>query len=148
MKIRSSYISNSSSSSFVISCKGQKLAEYVEEAYHKLFDLWMELNPNDNGYGLNRNNYHIASIQEISDHFEKNYMSKEDIKYNIESMKKEEKAGYVFILGNCASDNGTPEYDIMSMFNEYLIKCLQGRYDWKNEKYKNDISIIFEQRWS
>ena len=148
MKIRSNYVSNSSSSSFVISCKGRKLAEYVENAYEKLFDLWMELNNNDVGYGLDRNNYHIASIKEIEDHFKQNHMSKEDIKYNIESMEKEEKAGYVFVLGNCSSDDGTPEYDIMSMFNEYLLKCLQGKYDWENEKYKNDIQLIFEQRWS
>ena len=32
MKIRTNFVSNSSSSSYIISCKGQKLAEYVKEA--------------------------------------------------------------------------------------------------------------------
>lgn len=148
MKIRSNYVSNSSSSSFVIACKGKELAEYVEEAYGKLFDLWMELNSNDVGYGLNRNNYHIASIQEIAEHFEDFYMSKKDIDYNIECMKKEEEKGYVFLLGNFSTEDGTPESDIMSMFNEYLLNCLKGKYDWQNGKYKNDIEMIFETRWS
>ena len=57
MKIRSNYVSNSSSSSYIISCKGQELAEYVKEAYGKVFDLFMELNQNYIGYGLNRENY-------------------------------------------------------------------------------------------
>ena len=148
MKIRSNYVSNSSSSSYIISCKGQKLAEYVKEAYGKVFDLFMELNPNYIGYGLNRENYQICSVDEIIKHFKEQFMSKEELKYSKEELEKEEKQGYVFLLGNSSSEDGTPEQQIMDMFNEYIINCLKGKYDWNNDCYKNDITIIFERRWS
>ena len=63
-------------------------------------------------------------------------------------MKKEEEEGYVFLLGNSSSEDGTPEQQIMDMFNEYLLHCLKGKYDWQSGKYKNDIEMIFETRWS
>lgn len=148
MKIRNNYVSNSSSSSFIIECKGQALAEYVEEAYGKVFDLWMELNPDDLNDNLDRNNFHIVSIEEIIEHFKNYYMKEEDLRHNIEYMKKEQKNGYVFVLGTCTSDDGTCEYNIVSAFNEYFLHCLQGEYDWKNNQYKRDINLIFETRWS
>ena len=75
-------------------------------------------------------------------------MSKEELKYSKEELEKEEKQGYVFLLGNSSSEDGTPEQQIMDMFNEYIITCLKGKYDWNNDCYKNDITIIFERRWS
>lgn len=148
MKVRAGFVSNSSSSSFIISCKGEELAQFVKEAYGKLFDLWMELNPNDTGYGLDRNNYHIVTVDEIIEHFKDRDMSKKDINYNKDSFEKESEKGYVFLLGNCADDDGTPEWQIMGMFNEYLLSCLKGRYDWKKDQYKHDIDLVFQTRWS
>lgn len=148
MKVRSGFVSNSSSSSFIIECKGQKLAEFVQEAYNKIFDLWMELNPKDTGYGLDRDNYHIVTVDEILAHFKDSGMDKDDLKYNKECFEKEAKEGYVFLLGNCASDDGTPEYSIMEMFNDYIIPGLKGRYDWNKEKYERDIDVCFSTRWS
>lgn len=148
MKIRNNYVSNSSSSSFIIECKSKELAEFVMESYSKLFDLWMELNPDDIGYGLDRENYHIVTVDEIIEHFKGYGMNTEDLKYNKECFEKEAKQGYVFLLGNCASDDGTPEQNIMDMFNEYLLSCLKGKYDWENKQYKHDIELVFQTRWS
>ena len=148
MKVRKGYVSNSSSSSFIISCKGEKLAQEVCEAYKKLFNLFMELNPDYKGYGLKSCNYKKVNVSEIVEHFKENWMDETDISYYKESFEKEEKKGYIFLLGNCASDDGTPESEIMEMFNEYILSALRGRYDWKTESYKNDISLIFSNRWS
>lgn len=148
MKVRSNYVSNSSSSSYIISCKGKELAEFVMESYGKLFDLWMELNPDDIGYGLERINYRLVTVDEIIEHFKYWNMNKSDLKYNEEGFEKESKQGYVFLLGHCSSEDGTPEQEIMNTFNEHLLSCLKGKYDWKNEKYKNDIDLVFETRWS
>ena len=148
MKIRNGYVSNSSSSSYVISCKGKELAEFVMEAYGKLFDLWMELNPDDIGYGLERINYHLVTVDEIIEHFKYYNMNQSDLKYNKEGFEKEAKEGYVFLLGNCSSEDGTCEQNIMDMFNEYLLSCCKGRYDWKKEQYKNDIDLVFQTIWS
>jgi hypothetical protein len=148
MKIRINFVSNSSSSSYIISCKGQELAEYVKEAYGKVFDLFMELNPNYIGYGLDRENYQICSVDEIIKYFKERYMSKEELEYSKEELEKEEKKGYIFLFGNSSSDDGTPEQQIIDMFNEYIVTCLKGQYDWSNDCYKNDINIIFERRWS
>ena len=75
-------------------------------------------------------------------------MSKEDIKYNKDSFEKEAEKGYVFLLGSCADDDGSPEWKIMNMFNEYLLSCLKGRYNWKKDQYKHDIDLVFQTRWS
>ena len=148
MKVRNGFVSNSSSSSFIIACKGREQAERVIEAYGKLFDLWMELSPKDVGYGLSRQNYHIADVDEILEHFKMCGMHKEDLKYNKECLRKEADKGYVFLLGKSASDDGTPEHKIMDMFNDYLLGCLKGRYDWKKEKYEHDVELVFNTRWS
>ena len=148
MKIRNGYVSNSSSSSYVISCKGKELADFVMSAYGKMFDLWTELNPDDIGYGLNRVNYHVATVDEIIEHFKGYSMDASDLKYNREGFEAEAKKGYVFLLGNCSSEDGTPEQQIMDMFNEYLLTCLKGRFDWKKNEYKHDIELVFQTRWS
>ena len=148
MKIRSSFVSNSSSSSYIISTKGMKLAKFVQKAYGKLFDLWMELNPDDLGYGLNREKYQIASVDDILEHLKEYGMGKDNIRYYKECLSKEAQKGYIFLLGSASSDDGTPEQRLIDMFNEDLLHALQGKYNWETGKYKNDIELIFNTRWS
>lgn len=148
MKIRSSFVSNSSSSSYIISTKGMELAKFVQESYGKLFDLWMELNPDDIGYGLDREKYQVTSVDDIIEHFKKYGMDKNAIRYYKECLSKEAKKGYIFLLGETSSDDGTPEQTIIDMFNEDLLHALQGRYNWESGKCKNDIELIFNTRWS
>ena len=139
MKIRLGFVSNSSSSSFVIACKGKELAEYVADCYSKLFDYFMEINPKNKEYVLDRDNYKISSIKDILDHFKEYGMDERGLKIYRKQFEEQEKNGYVFLLGNCASDDGTCEYNIMTAFNEWVL------YDLQN---KENIDIVFEQRWS
>ena len=148
MKVRLNFVSNSSSSSYIIACKGEENADKVVEAYGKLFDLWMELNPDDIGHGLYQENYHRVTVDEIIEHFKECGMNKDNLKYNKKSFQDEAKNGYVFLLGTAASDDGTPQYQIIEMFNEYLIYCLKGKYNWEKNEYKHDIELVFQTRWS
>jgi len=143
MKMRNGFVSNSSSSSFIIECKGKELAEYVAECYSKLVDYWMSINPNDNGYGIDREGFKLVSIDEIEKHFENYWMEKNEIKILKKDFEKEKKEGYVFLLGCCDSEDGTSEDHLMYMFIEDILNYLQ-----KNVSEYLDINLIFERRWS
>ena len=148
MKIRLNYVSNSSSSSYVIACKGDGAVTKIINAYKDTYAFWMKMNPNHIGYGLDVEPFELSKATDLIKHFKDMCMSKEDIKYNKECFTKEEDKGYKFLRATVASDDGTCEYRLMEMFLEYVLPALKGEYDWDTNKYRNDIDLVFNTRWS
>lgn len=145
MKIRVGYVSNSSSSSFIIKCKCKEKAEEVQSAFWKLIDYWKEIYPQINDYYINENNYEICSAQEVvnyfSDYFsvrgENNYLNQ--LKQKLENQEED---GVVFIVGNANDEGGDIEGDIVMMFNEYVLNRLST--NWQDP----EVELIESWRWS
>ena len=148
MKIRTNYVSNSSSSSYIIACKTNTLVDRVIEIYNDTYDLMMKANPHSIGYGIDRECYKLVSAEDIVKYFKEQNMSKKDLEYYKECFTKEESKGYKFLMATVASDDGTCEYEIVSMFNEYVLPELKGKYNWEDRKYEHDIELVFNTRWS
>ena len=148
MKVRTSYVSNSSSSSYIIACKTDELVTRVIEMYEDTYDLMMKANPHSIGYGIDRCCYKLVSAEDIVKYFKEQNMHKDDLKYCEECFTEEESKGYKFLMANVASDDGTCEYEIVNMFNEYVLPELKGKYNWEDGKYEHDIELVFDTRWS
>ena len=69
MKIRSGFVSNSSSSSYLIECDSKETAERVMECYRDFKDYFLKIHPNSVGYGMRDCIYEIATPDEIEAHF-------------------------------------------------------------------------------
>lgn len=143
MKIRNGFVSNSSSSSYVISCKPED-ADRIKEAYSKLVDYWLEVNPADEDAGIEREGYTQHTAAELAEHFGKGYWLKDtEVKHILKILKREEDKGRVLLAGTCSNEFCYPEYQVMCAFNEWLLHSLKG----SNKEYL-DIQLVFERRWS
>lgn len=140
MKIRSNYVSNSSSSSYVIACKGDELADKVLSSYDKLVEYWKETHENDD---LNYfDTYYMKDTAEnIINNFSE-YFNFSEIEHNylFNEWKEKEKEGYVLLYGTCSNESDINGYMIMNMFNEYILYSLSKEY--------NDINLMFDRRGS
>lgn len=143
MKIRTNYVSNSSSSSFIIECKNQEMANKLIEAYEKLYDYWMEICPRFNDDYIDRNNYHIVSVDEILDFFRDHDFNEQYIKEWELKLRDESKYGYVFLLGHSASDDGTIEH----LITDYILNSVMY-YLQNPDTNEAEIDVIFKTRWS
>lgn len=140
MKIRLNYVSNSSSSSYVIACKGIELVNKVLEAYNKLVDFWKETHPNfsttffDTYYNKDSAKNIISNFSEYFD------FSKTEKDYLLKEWQEKEKDGYILLYGTCSNEYDINGYYIMNMFNEYILNSLSNKYE--------DLEIIFDRRGS
>lgn len=141
MKIRTGYVSNSSSSSFIIKCKCKEKAEEVQSAFWKLLDYWREIYPQINDCYINENNYEICSAQEVVNYFSD---SVENIFLNQleQELKNQEEDGTVFIVGTASDEGGDIEGDIVRMFNEFVLYRLST--NWQDP----EVALIKSWRWS
>lgn len=140
MKIRNGYISNSSSSSFIIACKNEELANKVLEAYNKLVDYWKEIHPNFSTTFFDTN-YVKDSAQNIINNFSEYFnFSTEEKKYLLNEWTEKENNGYILLYGTCSNEYDIDGYYLMNMFNEYILNKLSDQYE--------DIEIIFDRRGS
>lgn len=140
MKIRSNYVSNSSSSSYVIACKGDELADKVLSSYDKLVEYWKETHENDD---LNYfDTYYMKDTAEnIINNFSEYFnFSEIERNYLFNEWKEKEKEGYVLLYGTCSNESDINGYMIMNMFNEYILYSLSKEY--------NDINLMFDRRGS
>lgn len=143
MKIRSGFVSNSSSSSYLIECDSKETAERVMKCYRDFNDYFLKIHPNAVGYGMRECVYDIATPDEIEAHFRNNNMKKQEIKYNMESINKESEKGYVYLLGDSDSEDCTPEDHIAHTFNNEILP-----YIHKENGEEIDATLVFDQRWS
>lgn len=140
MKIRNGYVSNSSSSSFVIACKNEELANKVLEAYNKLIDYWKEIHPNFSTSFFDTN-YVKDSAQNIVNTFSEYFdFSKKEKNYLLNEWTEKEKNGYILLYGTCSNEYDIDGYYLMNMFNEYILNTLSDQYE--------DLEIIFDRRGS
>ena len=143
MKVRAGFVSNSSSSSYVISCYPED-ADRIKEAYSKLVDYWLEVNPADEDAGIEREGYTQHSAAEIAEQFGKdNWLKDTEVKCILKTLKKEEAEGRVLLSGTSSNEFCYPEYQVMNAFNEWLLYSLKG-----SDKQYLDVHMVFERRWS
>ena len=143
MKIRSGFVSNSSSSSYLIECDSKETAERVMQCYRDFKDYFLKIQPNAVGYGMRDCIYDIATPDEIEAHFRNNNMKQSEIKDNMESINKDSEKGYVYLLGDSDSEDCTPEDHIAHTFNDEILPYIHQ----KNGK-EIDAILVFEERWS
>lgn len=141
MKIRTGYVSNSSSSSFIIKCKCKEKAEEVQSAFWKLLDYWREIYPQINDYYINENNYEICSAQEVVNYFSDRLENKflNQLKQELENQEDND---VVFIVGTASDEGGDIDGDIVMMFNEYVLNRLST--NWQDP----EVELIKSWRWS
>lgn len=131
MKIRRGYVSNSSSSSFIVVCDNKEAADRIIEAYAKYVQLWKELHPKEDPNLFEDYNYHTITIPEIIQlgtdlGLYKPSKQLDLFRKHLEEMEAE---GKVFLNGNCSNEDGTSEYIVMLMFNEWVINTLGGHVE-------------------
>lgn len=143
MKIRSGFVSNSSSSSYLIECDSKETAERVMQCYRDFKDYFLKIQPNAVGYGMRDCIYDIATPDEIEAHFTSNNMKRSELKYNMESINEGAKKGYAYLLGDSDSEDCTPEDHIAHTFNDEILPYIHQ----KNGK-EIDAILVFEERWS
>lgn len=143
MKIRSGFVSNSSSSSYLIECDSKETAERVMECYRNFKDYFLKINPNSIGYGMKECIYDIATPDEIETHFRSNHMKQSELKYNMKSINNYSEKGYVYLLGDSDSEDCTPEDHIAHTFNHEILPYIHQ----ENGK-EIDAVLVFDQRWS
>ena len=141
MKIRTGYVSNSSSSSFIIKCKCKEKAEEVQSAFWKLLDYWREIYPQINDYYINENNYEICSAQEVVNYFSdrEEYLNLNQLKQELENQGEND---VVFIVGTASDEGEDIEGDIVRMFNEFVLNRLST--NWQDP----EVELIKSCRWS
>ena len=61
----------------------------------------------------------------------------------MESIKKDSKKGYVYLLGDSDSEDCTPEDHIAHTFNDEILP-----YIHKENGEEIDAYLVFEERWS
>lgn len=143
MKIRHGYISNSSSSSFVIACNGNELADKTLDAYHKLVEYWKETHPN---FDLNYFDTYYSKdtskniIENFSEYFD---FTEIERKLLLKEWQEKEQNGFIFLYGTCSNEYDINGFLIMNMFNEYILNSLKSN----NNQYE-DLEIIFDRRGS
>lgn len=143
MKIRSCYVSNSSSSSYVIACKGIELTNKVLEAYNKLVDFWKETHT-DFDISFFDTYYVEKSAKDLINDFSEYFSFTEfEKKYLLKDWEEKEKNGYFLLYGSCSNESDMNGYLIMNMFNEYILNSLKDG----NGQYE-DLEIIFDRRGS
>ena len=121
MKIRTGFVSNSSSSSYLIECDSKETAERVMQCYRDFKKYFLKIHPNAVGYGMRDCVYYIATPAEIETHFRYYNMKLNELKYYMESINKEHEKGYVYLLGNSNSEDCTPEDHIAHTFNDEIL---------------------------
>ena len=142
MKVRISYVSNSSSSSFVISCRPEDV-EKIKEAYAKLVDYWFDVNPGEEDRDFPREGYTQHTAAEIAAQFGKaNWLKDYEVKSILKELKKEEDDGRALLSGTSSNEHCYIEHMIMNAFNEWFLYSLKG------SKGDLDARIVFERRWS
>ena len=143
MKIRLNYVSNSSSSSYVIACKGIELANKVLEAYNKLVDFWKETHADFNISFFDTYYVEKSTKDLINDFSEYFSFTELERKYLLKEWKEKEDNGYILLYGICSNEIDMDGYYIMNMFNEYILNSLKD----ENNQYE-DLEIIFDRRGS
>lgn len=143
MKIRTGFVSNSSSSSYLIECDSKETAERVMQCYSDFKEYFLKIHPNAVGYGMRECIYSIATPDEIETHFRYYNMKLNELKYYIDSINKEHEKGYVYLLGDSDSEDCTPEDHIAHTFNDEILP-----YIHKENGEEIDAFLIFEERWS
>jgi len=143
MKIRSNYVSNSSSSSFVIACKNEQIAEQVINAYNKLVEYWKEIHPTCDLTYFN-DYYSQDSVDNILNSFSRYFGFTEfEYRHLLNSWKEKENNGYVFLTGSCSNEVDMNGYMIMNIFNEWILDTLKD----DNDKHL-DVEVVFNRRGS
>ena len=143
MKIRSGFVSNSSSSSYLIECDSKETAERVMQCYRDFMNYFLKIQPKAVGYGMRDCIYEIATPDEIEAHFRNNNMKQSELKYNMESINKDSEKGYVYLLGDSDREDCTPEDHIAHTFNYEILPCIE-----QENGEDIDAVLVFEERWS
>lgn len=120
MKIRTGFVSNSSSSSFLICCSNESEANRILACYGECLDYFIKLNPNWIGYGLKKDKHSIVSIDKIKALLRYLNLKDWEYKYYMDSFIAESHKGYVFVLMTCDNEDGTPEHIVVESFIDQL----------------------------
>lgn len=143
MKIRTGFVSNSSSSSYIIICDSKSSAERVIECYRCFVDYFLKIFPDAKNYDVPKAAYKIATPDELKEHFEYHSMSENRIKNYMKDITTEVSKGYVYLLGTSDSEACPPEEHIADVFNFEILPYIQ-----KENGENFYAELIFKERWS
>lgn len=142
-KIRTGFVSNSSSSSYIIICDSKSSAERVIECYCAFVDYFLKIFPSAKDYDVPKAAYKIATPDELKEHFEYYSMPENRIKKYMQDITTEVSKGYVYLLGTSDSEACPPEEHIVHVFNFEILPYIQ-----KENGENIYADLLFEERWS
>lgn len=139
MKIRSNYISNSSSSSFIIICKNQETANKVLSAYNNLYKYWItNVDIKDIENEIDENlGYKQMTAEDAVNYLSMYFYSDQEKQDVFKELDKKEQEGFKILIG-CSDNEVDPEDStIMYIFNNEIF------YRIVND---DEADMIFERR--
>lgn len=137
MKIRNNYVSNSSSSSFIILCKNQEIANKVLSAYNNLYKYWIT-NVDINDIKNIENGGYIQMTAKDAVNYLSMYFDSDQEKQEIfKELDKKEQEGFKILIGNSDNEVDPGESTVMYIFNNEIFYRIVD---------DDEADMIFERR--
>ena len=137
MKIRNNYVSNSSSSSFIILCRNQEISNKILNAYNNLYKYWItNVDIKDTETDEN-SGYKQMTADDAVNYLSMYFYSDKEKQEIFKKINKKEQEGYKILVGDCSNEVDPIINNVMYIFNDEIF------YHLINE---DEADLIFERR--
>ena len=137
MKIRNNYVSNSSSSSFIILCKNQEIANKVLSVYNNLYKYWITNVDINDIKNIENNGYKQMTAEDAVNYLSMYFYSDQEKQKIFKELDKKEQEGFKILIGNSDNEVDPGQSAAMYIFNNEIF------YRIFND---DEADMIFERR--
>lgn len=137
MKIRNNYVSNSSSSSFIILCKNQEIANKVLSVYNNLYKYWITNVDINDIKNIENNGYKQMTAEDAVNYLSMYFYSDQEKQKIFKELDKKEQEGFKILIGNSDNEVDPGESTVMYIFNNEIFYRIVN---------SDEADMIFERR--